>query len=134
MSMTSGAELPVPLVPHSKSFPARIVGVLVAPKSTFRAIAHAPTWLGVLVATSLITAAVWTAVFQTPAGRFALLDRWESTAIAFGQPIDDTRYAAMEAASERGALFAIAGAFATGPLLVTVLSGLLVLALRAPAP
>jgi hypothetical protein len=130
MSMTSGAELPLPLIPHSKSFSARILGILVAPKSTFRAIAKVPDWLGVLLLTFVVTASVWAVVFQTPVGRFALLDRWESTAIAFGQTIDDGRYAALEASSERGAIYAVAGAFAAGPLLATVLSGLLVLALR----
>jgi hypothetical protein len=133
MLMTSGAELPVPLITHSKSFSARILGILVAPKSTFREIASAPRWLGVLTATFLVTASVWAIVLQTPAGRFALLDRWESTAIAFGRTVDDSRYAAMQAATERGAIVAVAGAFATGPLLATLLSGLLVLALRAPS-
>ena len=86
-----------------------------------------------LAATFLVTASVWTVVLQTPVGRFALLDRWESTAIAFGRTVDDGRYAAMEAASERGMIVAVTHAFATGPLLATLLSGLLVLALRAPS-
>lgn len=128
--MTSGAELPIAQRPHSKSFPARILGVLVAPRSTFQAIATSPGWLGVLAATFVITACVWTAVFETEAGRLALLDRWEATLIAFGQPVDDTRYAVLNTASEQGALYAVAAAFATGPLLAFVLSGLLALALR----
>lgn len=128
--MTSGAELPVPLIPHSKSFSARILGIFIAPKSTFRTIARAPDWLGVLALTFLVNAGVWAVVFQTPVGRFALMDRWESSAIAFGQTVDDDRYAALETASERGAIYAVAVAFAAGPLLAVVLSGLLVLALR----
>jgi hypothetical protein len=122
MSMTSGAELPVSLIPHSKSFSARILGILVAPKSTFRAIAKAPDWLGVLVVTFLVNASVWGVVFQTPVGRFALMDRWESTAIAFGQTVGDERYAALEAASERGAIRHVS---ALPPaVLAAVLSGL----------
>lgn len=131
--MTSGADLPVPLIPHSKSFSARLLGILVAPKSTCRALAKTPRWLGVLAVTFLVHACVWAVVFQTDVGRFALMDRWESTAIAFGQTLDDDRYAALEAASERGALYAVAGALAAGPLLSAVLSGLFVLALRSPS-
>ena len=133
MSMTSRAEWPIPLISHSKSFSARILGIVIAPKSTFAAIAKAPSWLGILIATFSVTAIVWAVVFQTPAGRFALLDRWESTATAFGRTIDDRRYAALDAASEHGVLYAVAGAFAAGPLLALGLSGLLVLALRSPS-
>ena len=130
MSMASGAELPVHLLPHSKSFSARILGVLVAPRATFQAVAKAPGWLGVLTVTFLLSAGASAVVLETAVGRFALLDRWERTAVAFGQSIDDSRYAAMGAASEHGSLYALASGVAAGPLLAVVVSSLLFLACR----
>lgn len=133
MSIAPGAELPVPLLPHSKSFPARILGVLLAPRATFRVVARTPSWLAVLLASCLVGAVSSAVVLETTVGRFALLDRWERTAVAFGQSIDDSRYEAMRRASEYGALYAAASAFATGPVLALVLSGLLFLSFRTPA-
>lgn len=133
MSIAPGAELPVPLLPHSKSFPARILGVLFAPRATFREVVRAPSWLGVLLASCLAAALASGVVLETTVGRYALLDRWESAAVAFGQSIDDSRYAAMRRASENGYLYAAATAVATGPVLAFVLSGLLFLSFRTPA-
>lgn len=133
MSMASGAELPLPLLPHSKSFSARILGVLLSPRATFHAVARAPHWLGVLAFTWLLSAGVSAAVLETNVGRFALLDRLERAAVAFGLYIDDSRYAAMGAASEHGSLYAVASTLAAGPLLAMGLSGLLFLALRPSA-
>ena len=134
MSMASWARLPIPVLPHSKSFSARIRGVLFAPRSTFHAVSRAPHWLGVLTCTFLLSAGASALVLETEVGHFALLDRWERTAVAFGQHIDDSRYAAMGAAAEHGSLYAVASAFLSGPLLAAALSGLLVVTLRTPAP
>lgn len=128
--MAPGAELPIPFLPHSKPFSTRILGVLLAPRATFQEVARAPRWLGVLAFTWLLSAGASAVVLETTVGRFALLDGWERTAVAFGQNIDDSRYAAMGAASEHGSLYAIARAFAAGPVLAMVLSGLLFLSLR----
>src|SRR5688500_19699263 len=117
MSMASGAELPVPVLPHSKSFAARILGVLLSPRTTFQAVAGAPRWLGVLALTWLLSAGASAAVLETDVGRFALLDRLERAAVAFGRNIDDSRYAAMGAASEHGSMYAVATTLAAGPLL-----------------
>ena len=86
-----------------------------------------------ILASCLVGAVSSAAVLETTVGRFALLDRWERTAVAFGESIDDSRYAAMGRASEYGSLYAAASAFATGPVLAIVLSGLLFLSFRTPA-
>ena len=132
MSIAPGAELPVPLLPHSKSFSARILGVLFAPRATFHAVVRTPSWLDVLSASCLVAALSSAVVLETTVGRYALLDRWESAAVAFGQSIDDSRYAVMKSASEHGALYGAATAVAAGPVLAIVLSGLLFLSFRSP--
>jgi hypothetical protein len=80
--------------------------------------------------TFLLNAGISAAVFETEVGRFALLDRWERTAVALGYDVTDSQYAAMAAASERGALYAVVSAFADGPLLTVVLSGCLLIGFR----
>jgi hypothetical protein len=82
------------------------------------------------VATFLVSALSSTLLFQTETGRLALLDQWERTAVAFGQPIDNARYAEMQRATEHGIMYAAASAFASGPLLVGALAVLLFGAFR----
>jgi hypothetical protein len=65
------------------------------------------------------------ALFETEVGRLALMDQWERAAVAFGQPVDDMRYATFERASENGVLYAALTALATGPVLVFGMSVLL---------
>ena len=65
---------------------------------------------------------------RTEVGRQALVDQWERTAIAFGQPVDDTSYARMEETAANGSfsvLYLAATALANGPALVVAISGLL---------
>jgi hypothetical protein len=130
--MATRPESPVHVLPHSKSFFACVLGVLYAPRATFHVVTQTQSWLGVLVFTFLLRVVASAVVLETEVGRFALLDWWERTALSFGQDIDDGRYAAMETASEQGWLYAVVGAFAGGPVLVVLLSGLLFAALRTP--
>src|SRR5262245_45405980 len=102
-----------------------MLGVILAPRATFESLAAAPRWGDVLVLTFLVTALSSALLFETETGRLALLDQWERTALAFGQPVGDSEYAALSRASDNGALYAIASAFASGPLLAVALSGIL---------
>jgi hypothetical protein len=82
----------------------------------------------VLVATTTITFLCGMGFLRTEVGRQALVDQWERTAIAFGQPVDDASYAFMEetaASSSFSVLYAGATALANGPALVIAISGLL---------
>jgi hypothetical protein len=57
-------------------------------------------------------------VMSTSVGQQALVDQWERTALAFGQVVDDSRYAELQAASRNGALYGIVSAVANVPLLI----------------
>ncbi len=109
----------------ANSLPLRIAGVLHAPHTTFAAVAQSPRWIGVLGLTLVVTFAASAALLETEVGRLALVDQWERSAIAFGQPVDDARYATLARASEHGALYAAVTALASGPVLVFGLSLLL---------
>ena len=107
------------------SLTTRMLGVILAPRATFESLAAGPRWGDVLVLTFLVTALSSALLFETETGRLALLDQWERTALAFGQPVGDSEYAALSRASDNGAVYAIASAFVSGPLLVVALSGIL---------
>ena len=72
---------------------------------------------------SLISSA---ALLATDVGQLALVDQWERTAVAFGQPVDDAQYAALLEASETGSLaYAVMRSLLSGPVLAVALAALL---------
>ena len=79
---------------------------------------------------ALVTAASQALLFQTQVGQVALVDQWERTALAFGQPVDDARYADLQALSGKGPLYGVATALAGGPLLTLVLAAVIALVFR----
>ncbi len=110
------------------SLAARMYGVIRHPRVTFTAILQAPSWAPVLLATTTIAFLCGMGFLRTEVGRQALVDQWERTAIAFGQPVDDASYARMEETAANGGfsvLYAAATALANGPALVIAISGLL---------
>ena len=112
------------------SLPARIAGMVRAPKTTLHAVAATPTWAGVLLTTTLVTFAANAALLQTEVGRLALVDQWERTAIAFGGAVDDAQYARFQELSHQGVGYAAITAIASGPVLTLGLALLLLLVLR----
>ena len=105
--------------------PARMAGVIRRPRTTFAALKAVPRWWDVLLVTFLVTTALSAALLETGVGQLALLDQWERTAIAFGQDVSDEQYAAMRAASNNGAVYAVASSLAGGPALALGLATLL---------
>jgi len=68
---------------------------------------------------------------QTAVGRQALVDQWERTATAFGQPMDDASYERLQALSEQnGVAYAAVSALVGGPILTLGIAGLLLVAFR----
>ena len=107
------------------SLTTRMLGVIYAPRATFESLAAAPRWGDVVVLTFLVTALSSAFLFETETGRLALLDQWERTALAFGQTIGDSEYAALTRASDNGTVYAIASAFANGPVLALTVTAIL---------
>lgn len=105
--------------------PARMAGVIRRPRATFSALKALPRWADVLIVTFLITAGLSAALLETRVGQLALLDQWERTAVAFGQDVSDEQYEAMRAASDNGAVYAVASSLAAGPGVACGLAALL---------
>jgi hypothetical protein len=87
-----------------------------------------------LVLLTLVTAATGAAVFSTRIGQVALVDQWERTALAFGQPVNAAEYETLRAWSRQGPLVAAGNAVLGLPGLVLGASFLAFLWLRRAAP
>jgi hypothetical protein len=93
-------------------------------------VASAPRWVGLVTVLAVVTAAGQAFLFQTEVGQVALVDQWERTALAFGQNIDDARYAELQALSRSGPLYGVATALASGPVLTAALATVIFLTFR----
>jgi hypothetical protein len=111
----------------------RAFAIIVSPRAAFEAIAQSPRWVGILVATFLVSAGSTAAVLSTDVGQLALVDQWERTASAFGRDLNDAEYAQLSDASENWLGWAVMTACASGPLLVLGVSIVLFLSFRRAA-
>ena len=87
-----------------------------------------------LLVTTLASAGTGVALMETAVGRQALVDQWERTATAFGQPVDDAGYARLEELSENGSAgYAIVNALISGPVVAFGVAALLFVVFRGDA-
>ena len=77
------------------------------------------------MALALATAASQAVLLATGVGQVALVDQWERTALAFGQDVDDARYAEFQALSRNGPLYGVATALVGGPVLTVAMAALI---------
>jgi hypothetical protein len=103
----------------------RIIGTVRRPRSTFETIVASPRWAGLLGLLFAVYFVLSAALYSTGVGRQALVDQWENTAIAFGQAVDDARYAEWQRLSEQAIPYAAALAFVTGPAAAVLLAAVL---------
>lgn len=109
----------------NSSLAARLKGVVVRPRSTLTAVVTRPRAAGVLALLTLVSFGTMAALLATDVGQVALVDQWERTALAFGQTVDDARYAEMQRFSQYGVAYAAASAVARGPAAAVVLAAVL---------
>jgi hypothetical protein len=79
---------------------------------------------------AVVTAVSQALLYQTEVGQVALVDQWERTALAFGQDVDDARYAELQALSRSGPLYGVAFALANGPVLTVAIAVVVFLTFR----
>jgi hypothetical protein len=115
------AEASVPS-PDSLSVTSRLIGVIRRPRSTFEAVSAAPRWGGLLILLFAVSFALSAAFFATEVGQQALVDQWERTATAFGQPVDDARYAAFQEMSRNAVSYAALTTLVSGPAAAVALA------------
>ena len=127
MTASVSADFIKPVVPEGGRQPlvARVIGILRSPRTTLDAVAAEPRWGAVLALTFVVSLVSSALLLETEVGQLALIDQWERTAVAFGQTMDDTQYAALVEASEHGVAYAVLSSFASGPLLTAAVAALL---------
>lgn len=127
MTSASGA---VALRSSTDGFLSRLIGVVRRPRITFQAVAASPRWVGLLALLTVATAGSQAMLLATGVGQQALVDQWESTALAFGQDVDDARYEQFQALSRNGAAYGVATALVSGPVLTLVVATVVFLSFR----
>ena len=108
----------------SRSLPARMVGVLFAPRATYADVAARPRALGVLTAVMLVAAAGVFLFMSTEVGKNAFLDQQVQQREAFGRPLTDAQYDRLEAMVPYAPYFGAVFQLVSLPLLGAVIAGI----------
>lgn len=108
--------------PDNPSLLARVGGLVIRPRSTFAAIVARPHAAGVLALLTAASFGAMAAFVVTDVGQIALVDQWERTALAFGQTVDDARYAEMQRMSRYAVPYAAATAVTRVPIAVVAIA------------
>lgn len=114
-----------PPSPDKQTLLARITGVVFRPRSTFAAVVMRPRAAGLLIILTAVSCAATGGLLATDVGQVALVDQWERTALAFGRPVDDARYAEMQNLSRYGVPYAAAMAAVRIPVAATAIASVL---------
>lgn len=102
-----------------------MTGVLIRPRSTFAAVLRHPRVAGLLMVLTAASFAATGGLLATNVGQIALVDQWERTAVAFGQPVDDAKYAQMQDLSRYGVAYAALMAVVRIPVATSALAAVL---------
>ena len=121
MTQTMTAE---PAATGTKGLPARVLGVLMAPRATYADVAARPRALGVLALVVLVSAGGLYTFLSTEVGRQASLEQQVRTMESFGVKISDVMYQRMQDGVARTAIFAAAGQIVMQPLFAAVIAGI----------
>jgi Yip1-like protein len=91
--------------PGAKSLPARLAGVLFAPRATYAAVAAQPRWFGAFLAVYLVTTAAATGFMSTEVGRNAVIDQQITQSEAYGRHLNQQQLDTIERISHYYAYF-----------------------------
>ena len=121
MTQTHAAEPAVHA--QARSLPARLAGILFAPRATYAAVAAHPRWLGALLVIISLGGAITYTFLSTEIGKAAMLDQQVRTMESFGVKIPDAAYQRMEAGLDRARYTGAAGQAVEMPLAALIVAG-----------
>jgi hypothetical protein len=101
-----------------------LLGILAAPRATYRDVVARPRWIGVLVTVSLVAAIATSAFLATDVGRRALLEQQVQTLEAFGRRVTPTEYYQFQRFDRRAVLYGAVGQLVGLPATALVTAGL----------
>jgi hypothetical protein len=108
-----------------KSLPARVIGVLTAPRATYADVAARPRWFGVLALVIVIGAIGIYTFMSTDIGKQAMLDQQVRMMESFGVKVSDAAYQKLEEGLDRAAITSVIGQAIGLPIVALVISGIL---------
>jgi Yip1 domain len=91
----------------AKGFPARILGVIFAPRATYADVAARPAWLGAMLVVLVLTGGSTFAFLSTEIGKNAMLDQQRQTMESFGVKLNEQAMQRMEEGAARAPYFAV---------------------------
>jgi hypothetical protein len=86
--------------PGPKSLPARIAGVIFAPRATYADVAARPRWAATFLVVYVVSAAVATAFMRTEVGRAAVVDQQITQAESYGRQLTEQQLNRLETMSQ----------------------------------
>ena len=119
--MTAEADAARPPAPN---LAARLLGVLLSPRSTFAAVVDQPRPFGALLVVALCAAIANGWLSNTEVGQQALLAQQVEGMESFGMTVSDEMYNEMARRMESSAYFAAGGAFFGLPIITFVIAGI----------
>jgi hypothetical protein len=121
------STLPGPAAAASKGLPARILGVVFAPRDTYAEVAARPRALGALLFVIFVVGLSSFVFLSSEVGQNAMLDQQIRTMESFGIEIPDEAYDQLEASAGRARYFALGGVLFTVPIVSAAVAGLILL-------
>ena len=111
--------------PAPKNLFARFIGVIVAPRATFQAVAASPKVLGMLLIVSALTGVFAALPMTTDAGKQAALDQQVQSMQSMGFQVNDEMYDQMQKGAGRLPYTTGIGAFVFIPIVSLIFAGIL---------
>jgi hypothetical protein len=108
-----------------KALPARLLGVVLAPKETFQSVVSRPKWLGALAVTTLAIAIFTALPMTTAAGRQAALDQQVTQMKSLGFTVNDQMYDQLERGADRMPYTTAGGVIVVSPIIAVIVAGIL---------
>jgi len=113
------------VTPASTNVFARFIGIITAPKETFKGVVAVPKWLGMLVLTAVLSAFFAALPMTTDAGKQAALDQQVESMKSFGMEVSDQMYAQMEKGTSRMPYTTAGFVLFLSPIIAVIVAGIL---------
>lgn len=123
--MTDLSATTTPADAPPKGVLSRIAGVFFSPRATFASVAAHPKALDVLLLSTLFVAFGLFLLFQTRVGQDAWIDQQVRQSEAFGRPMGDQQYQAIEHIAPFVSYIVLGGYLIAIPIVVAIMSGIL---------
>lgn len=121
MAQTSTSEPPPT---RAKSLPARLIGVLLSPRSAYADVVARPRWFGALAVVVVVSAAAVFTFMSTEVGQQAALDMQMRQMESFGRTMTDAQYQRMEQMAGYSRYFGAVSQLITLPLMALIVAGI----------